>query len=113
MDKKKYTTKEVKKKVRDYAHYLKDVEHVPVRKVYLFGSYAKRKAHAWSDIDVCIVSPIFEKEEWLSFLWHRRRKEDTDATISPVGFAPQDFRGKIVSPLVHEIRTTGEEILLA
>ena len=112
MDKKKYTTKEVKKKVRDYARYLKDVEHVPVRKVYLFGSYAKRKAHAWSDIDVAIVSPIFAKEDWLSFLWHRLRREDADAIISPVGFSPQDFRGEISSPLVHEIKTTGEEISL-
>lgn len=112
MDKKKYTTKEVKQKVRDYVRYLKDVQHVPVRKAYLFGSYAKRKAHRWSDIDVCVISPIFTKEDHLSFLWKRLRREDTDAMISPVGFSPQDFRGELSSPLVHEIKTTGEEIAL-
>jgi len=112
MDKKKYTTKEVKKKVKDYANYLKKTHNIPVRKAYLFGSYAKRKAHAWSDIDVCIVSPVFATEDHLSFLWHKLRREDADAMISPVGFSPEDFNERPSSPLVHEIKTTGEEISL-
>ncbi|MEI8103282.1 MAG: nucleotidyltransferase domain-containing protein [Candidatus Moraniibacteriota bacterium] len=112
MDKKVYTAGEVRKKVKDYARYLRETHHVPVQGVYLFGSYAKHKAHAWSDIDVCIISPLFIKEDRLSFLWHRRRGEDVEAMIAPIGFAPEDFRGTISSPLVHEIKTTGEEISL-
>ena len=31
----------------------------PVDKIYLFGSYAKDGANEGSDIDLCVVSPIF------------------------------------------------------
>ncbi len=112
MDQRKLTTKEVKNKVRNFARYLKNEHRVPVQKAYLFGSYAKRKAHKWSDIDVAIVSPIFKKEDRLSFLAHRLRTEDTHYMISPIGFTSQDFREKLSGPLVHEIKTTGEEVML-
>ncbi len=112
MDKKTYTEKEVRHLVRDYARYVRDAYRVPIRHVFLFGSYAKKNAHPWSDIDVCIVSPLFDHEDRLSFLWKRRRAEDVDAMIAPVGFAPRDFQGHASSPLVHEIQTTGEEIAL-
>ena len=37
-------------------------EQFPVDRVYLFGSYAKNKANNGSDIDVCVVSPVFGKD---------------------------------------------------
>lgn len=110
MDKKKYTSREVKKLAREYARYLRDTRHVPVQKAYLFGSYAKKSARAWSDIDVCIVSPVFEHEDNLSFLWRSRRQQDVDAMIAPIGFTPEDFQKNESNPLLHEIKITGIEV---
>jgi predicted nucleotidyltransferase len=110
MDKKTYTIKTAKRKVEEYVRYLKGTRHLPVREAYLYGSYAKHRAHAWSDIDVCIVSPLFAKEDGISFLWKNRRKEDIDDMIAPVGFSPEDFDSPNPSPLVAEIRKTGVKI---
>jgi predicted nucleotidyltransferase len=110
MDKKKYSIKEVKKRVRSYASYLEKTHRLPVEGVYLFGSYAKKKAHTWSDIDVCIVSPHFSKGDALSFLWTRRRKEDILNMIAPIGIAQKDFDSPNPSPLVYEIKKTGVKI---
>lgn len=110
MDKKKYTNREVKYLAKNYAQYLRDTHHVPIQGVYVFGSYAKREARNWSDIDVCVVSPVFEYEDRLSFLWKKRRSEDIDAMIAPVGFSPDDFRGGDINPLLHEIKTTGVRV---
>ena len=59
MDKKKYTIKEIKTNVRDYISYLKKEHHLPIDKVYLFGSYAKNNPRNYSDVDLCVVSPKF------------------------------------------------------
>lgn len=37
---------------------------IPVQKLILFGSYAKNNATTASDIDLCIVSPIFGKSRF-------------------------------------------------
>jgi len=41
---------------------------VPVERIYLFGSQARRDAGTESDVDLAIVSPLFEKMS----LWDRR-----------------------------------------
>lgn len=112
MDKKTYTKKQVDALVRDYARHLRDEHNTPIEHVFVFGSYAKHRARPWSDIDVCIVSPIFKHEDRLTYLWTRRRDKDVDAMIAPVGFTPEDFRNTTTSPLVHEVRTTGEAVSL-
>lgn len=33
--------------------------------VMMFGSYAKGKAHEWSDIDVAVIVPKLEEGKWL------------------------------------------------
>lgn len=41
--------------------------------VYLFGSYSKGTANPWSDIDVAVIVPTLEGEDWLELsadLWH-------------------------------------------
>jgi len=76
--------------------------------VYLFGSYAKGKPHAGSDIDVAVVSPILEKEYDTGrfMLWKLRRA--IDLRIEPHGFAPEDWSD--LNPMVNEIKKTGLQI---
>lgn len=39
-------------------------KHLPIRKLILFGSFAKGKAHEFSDIDLIIVSPKFKEKDF-------------------------------------------------
>lgn len=100
---------EVKKIVKKYAERLKEKKY-PFSAVYLFGSYAKNKAHKWSDIDVAIVSNKLKKD------WNRN--EDilwkytigVDSRIEPVGFTIKDFQNER-DPMVYEIKKTGIKIV--
>ena len=84
-------------------------EKLPIERVFLFGSYAKKKARRWSDIDVCIISPKFrDRCHAIDYLWKKRRDEDVEHGIEPVGFNPKDFIDE--DPLAWEIKTTGIEI---
>lgn len=109
MDKKKYTKKEVRDNIKNYVSYLKKKYNLPVKRVYLYGSYAKGKERDWSDVDVCIVSPKFNNTDALPYLFRRRRTEDVRNSIEPIGFSPNDFKDKY-SSLINEIKTTGIEV---
>jgi predicted nucleotidyltransferase len=82
---------------------------LPMEQVFLFGSHAKGKAHRWSDIDVCVISRRFrDRCHAIDYLWARRRDEDVEMGIEPVGFNPKDFVDE--DPLAWEIKRTGIEI---
>ncbi|MBI4600139.1 nucleotidyltransferase domain-containing protein [Candidatus Uhrbacteria bacterium] len=84
-------------------------EDVPLDCVILFGSYAKGKQNRWSDVDLCIVSPLFKNSfNALQFLWTKRLR-DSGVRIEPVGFHPRDFSDRYDS-LINEIRSTGISI---
>lgn len=108
MAKKKTLPKKIKRAIQEYLEILKK-DGLPIRKVFVFGSWAKGKAHKWSDIDLCIISPKFKNfDQALDYLWSKRIiKEDTH--IQPVGYPPKDFVDE--SPLVWEIKKTGIEII--
>lgn len=108
MDKKIYTLNEVKKNTKSFVSYLKKEHNLPVRKVYVFGSYAKGRQRDWSDVDVCIVSPKFKKVDAISYLFRKLRRQDIEHLIEPVGFHPDDFIDE--NPLVWEIKKTGKII---
>lgn len=100
--------KEIKEKVLKFGKVLKQ-DGVPVKKLVVFGSYAKNTASQKSDIDVCVVSPVFGKDtvEDLKFLLEERRKVDN--RIEPHGFSPKGY-SELENPLIWEIRKHGLEI---
>lgn len=102
--------KEISEKAAEFVSYLKEEHGLPVASAYLFGSHARGNTREWSDVDICIISPLFGTEDPLTYLWTRRRRGDVEALIAPVGFTPEEFNAKIPSPLVAEIRKYGEEI---
>jgi len=70
--------------VRKYLLALQD-QGLAVRHGVIFGSYAAGKAHQWSDIDLLVVSPQFDKayqRKELDLLW--RTTARTDSRIEPV-----------------------------
>lgn len=93
---------------RSLQAFIKEIEedHIPVQRVYVFGSYAKGTQHQWSDLDVCVISSKFT-HPWkaLEYLWKKRPK-NIDPMIEPVGFSLKDFSGDD-STLVAEIKNNG------
>ncbi len=99
--------KRIEKSIQSYVRVLKE-DDLPITQVSLFGSYAKGKARASSDIDLCVISPKF-KDPWaaLQYLWSKRIS-DEGTTIEPIGFSPQDFAEE--SPLINEVKRYGIKI---
>lgn len=108
MAKRKPAISEVISHVQTYVRFLQE-EALPMERVFLFGSHAKGKAHRWSDIDVCVISRRFrDRCHAIDYLWARRRDEDVECGIEPVGFNSKDFVDE--DPLAWEIKRTGIEI---
>jgi len=79
---------------------------VEVSQIILYGSYAKGKPKEYSDIDIAVISPSFEKidifkrQEILSIAHH-----GFDEPIEPIGLTPDQVKEK--KGLVREILDTG------
>ena len=80
-----------------------------LRKVILFGSYAKNKQHKWSDIDVALVADEFknfeyeDKQHFVSVLIRKPYYHIQTKTYSTSYFKKGD-------PFIDEIKQTGIEI---
>ena len=98
--------KKITKVVKNYIQRLSEQEKIPIERVIIFGSRVKGKARKDSDIDVCIISPKFKDSfEALSFLFHKRNREEVMAGLEPVGFTQKDFKES--SSFIEEIKKTG------
>ncbi|MEK7167054.1 MAG: nucleotidyltransferase domain-containing protein [Patescibacteria group bacterium] len=97
----------VKKEIAQYIDILKQ-DKLPIKKVVLFGSYAKGVQNKWSDVDLCIVSPKFKNT--FSALQYLSSKVifDMKYTIEPHPYHPKNFINE--DPLVWEIKKTGKII---
>ena len=78
--------------------------HIPVTKVYLYGSYAKKQANSRSDVDVCVISPAFD-DRVESTMTLMKIRDDDELVLSPIAFSPGSFVDE--NPLVWEIKRTG------
>jgi len=81
---------------------------VPVETMILFGSYAKGTFHEWSDIDLAIVSSIFEGERIKdkNKIRHLTLSVSSDLEVFP--YNPNTFINE--DPFVYEILTTGIKV---
>lgn len=100
---------EAKKIVRKYAKKLK-AEKYHFSAIYLFGSFAKSRPCAGSDIDVAIISKELNKRLAGSELKLWKFREGIDDRIEPHGFSPEDFND-YWNPLAHEIKKTGIRVV--
>lgn len=81
----------------------------PFDKAILFGSHAKGKAGAESDIDLCIVSSKFGKDMHEETVKLTSFVSDTNFPIDVVSYKPQELNDKY-DPLASEIRNFGIEV---
>jgi len=92
--------------------YVSDVRaELPIDKVYLYGSYAKRTAQWDSDVDLCFFSDSFAREERdqvIGRLFKIKRQYDKFVCLEPNAFPLSELEND--NPFVKEILRTGTEI---
>ena len=100
--------KGVNKIIHQYILYLKR-SNLDFEKVFLFGSYAKNKQSADSDIDLAF---IFDKQKQFDYfdlqVLMLTLASDIDTRIEPHPMSSDDFTPE--NPLAFEILNSGKEI---
>ena len=94
----------IQKIIDKYLNALRD-NSIPINKAILFGSYAQGKHGQWSDIDIALVSSIFEGDRFLDRKKIRKINLTISSDLEVLPFRPQDFTPD--DPLVKEIMDTG------
>ena len=98
---------EIMEKIKRFLDMISD-SGLHLKRVILFGSYAKGTASKWSDIDIALVSRDFTGVGF----YDRKRINPylikTDSRIEPHPFRSEDFKED--NPFVEEILKQGKEI---
>jgi predicted nucleotidyltransferase len=94
--------------------YLETVQRlgIPVARAVLFGSRARGTADEWSDIDLVVVSPVFDGPTGpaaVDTLW--RACAATGGYIEPVACGVKRWEEDDGSPLLAIARTEGIDVL--
>lgn len=104
--------REIVKSVKKYLEVLRQ-EGYNIEKAYLYGSYAKGNAREDSDIDVMLVSPMFDQRDirLKGRAWSLTIK--ADPRIEPYMVGSKQFLEDTNSPLLDIVKKEGIEIRAA
>lgn len=83
--------------------------NIPIKEAILFGSYARGNYQEWSDIDIALVSDIFEGNRIDDKDKIRKITLSISSEIEAIPFSPKDFN--LQNPFAKEILTTGIRLL--
>jgi predicted nucleotidyltransferase len=93
--------------VENYAREISD-SGITLKKVILYGSFAKGMQHEWSDIDVALVADEFEglptDHDYFSFIGIKKPYIRIEANTYPSDYFQKG------DPFIDEIKNTGIEI---
>lgn len=94
------------KKVSKYLNILRQ-NGLPVNHGIIYGSSARGEAAPDSDIDLLVISPLFDKDPRarVGEMW--RLAGEVDSHIEPVAVGEKRFREDDVSPLLEIARREG------
>ena len=88
---------------------------IPIKSVYLFGSYAYGSPNKFSDVDLAFVSKRFKNinkgkriEKLLGTIYKARIALDVD--IEPLGFTPEEIKKASKWDIAGEIKEKGIKI---
>ena len=101
--------REIINKIRIYIDILSK-EGIEIDKAFLFGSYARNEQTDDSDIDIMLVSKIFDKQDdhSIGLVWRLTRK--VDSRIEPYTVSLNQFTTDTISPLLQVVKKEGVEI---
>lgn len=100
--------KSVLTSVTEYLRTLKAMG-IEVERAVVFGSQANGHAHAWSDIDLLVVSPMFDDmkdRSGINILW--RVAARVDSRIEPIPCGSRQWREDDSSAVIEVARRDGE-----
>lgn len=74
--------------------------------VILYGSYAKKRAHRWSDIDMAVISSDFRKLSFLrrTIVLRRTAVEANTPRIQAIGFTLRQFESDRGPRIIKKVR---------
>jgi predicted nucleotidyltransferase len=77
---------------------------IPVQSAYIIGSQVLGTAHEGSDIDICIVSPLFGKNKHAEMMKLTKLRRGINVLIEPHPLSPQDIvlTNSTLSHAIHE-----------
>ncbi|MBA4407987.1 MAG: nucleotidyltransferase domain-containing protein [Bacteroidota bacterium] len=83
---------------------------IVIFKAYLYGSYARNQATENSDIDVMLVSDVFDTDDdfILSKPWSPKFR--VDYRIEPIAIGKKRFQSDDSSPIIEMVKREGLEI---
>ena len=101
--------------IKAVRHYLQSVveQGIPVSQGVIFGSQVTQSTHTWSDIDLLVISPHFDKErrrEDVNLLW--RIAARTDNRIEPIPVGQSQFETDDSSAIIEIARREGQVVSL-
>ncbi|MBU2444301.1 MAG: nucleotidyltransferase domain-containing protein [Bacteroidetes bacterium] len=99
---------EIKSIVFNYLDVL-NKNNIPIERAFLFGSYSKGKSNDLSDIDIALVSKVFEGVRIKDRSKIRKITLSVSSLLEVLPFNPKDFTQE--DPLVKEIIETGIRIV--
>ena len=83
--------------------------NVPIHQAILFGSYACGNYKEWSDIDIALVSDIFQGKRFEDRGKIRKINLSVSSSLEVLPYRPDDFTPD--DPFVKEIMETGVKIV--
>ncbi len=86
---------------------------IPVRFGIMFGSQARDTPHKWSDIDLLIISPLYDEDynrEDINLLW--RTAARTDSRIEPIPVGLKRWNTDDESTIIEVARREGIRITI-
>ena len=84
---------------------------IPLREAFLFGSYARQQAKEDSDIDILLVSDIFDTDDDIVLSKPWSPKYRNDFRIEPIAIGTKRFINDDSSLILEAIRNEGITIL--
>ncbi len=96
--------------VKKYLNELRRVG-VPVKFGIMFGSHARKNIHRWSDIDLLVISSLYDEDydrEDINLLW--RTAAYTDNRIEPVPVGLNRWETDDESAIIETARREGIRI---
>jgi predicted nucleotidyltransferase len=95
---------EISQKINRFIDYLENTG-IHIETAILFGSYAKGEQNKWSDIDLALVSKMFEGNRYYDLDKLTDACFAIDTNISPLPYTPDDFNSNDL--FVKEILKNG------
>ncbi|NBC82499.1 MAG: hypothetical protein GVY19_03865 [Bacteroidetes bacterium] len=85
-------------------------KQIHIDQAFLYGSYAKNKSHSESDIDIMLISSLFDSNYYdnVGKIWVIAKK--FHERIEPYLVGKQKFRNDDISPIIEIVKREGIEI---